>query len=345
MEKIRIGIAGLGLTGRIHALNVLKQPAAALTAIADPDEEAIGLLEKEAEQTADSTALDALREAVRFDGIDEMLDRGKMDAVILCLPTYLHEPMAKKIFEKKLHLLCEKPIALDLAGADAMIAASENADRLFMVAHCLRFWPEYIYLRNCHLKNRYGNFASLNLWRISKMPDWSSQNWLLDRRLSGGPPIDLQIHDLDFTLSLFGRPDKIVASGRGFKDQDRLDILHTQLHYDPGYQVHIHCGWSTAPVPFDAGYEAWFQKGFVRYSNRSDPTLEVYVTGKKNSKTEAVPPWDAYEEEIRYFLSCIQTGTAPELCKPGDARTALALAYKTLEAARSGKAVNGEDLK
>jgi predicted dehydrogenase len=329
METVRFGVIGLGFTGMIHALNALKLPGASLAAVAEPS----GLANLEKETQEQGLSLDGVKS---FPDGAALIEEGELDAVVICLPTHLHEETALSAFNKELHVLCEKPIALNEDQADNMIQAAEESKRLFMVAHCLRFWPEYQYLRNTIARGEMGRLLSLNLHRISGVPTWSWKGWLLDPSLSGGPLIDLHIHDVDFALSILGRPDKLFASGRSSMASGGLDIVHALYQYKHGPQVHLHGGWSTVQVPFQAGYEAWFDKGFLRYQCGDPSTLECYEMGSQEPVPVAAPPWDAYEEELRYFMGCILTEQEPELCPPTASKEALGLALEGMETAKAG---------
>jgi predicted dehydrogenase len=344
MDKIKIGVIGSGFTGRIHALNAMALPVAQLVGVADPDPSGLKSLEKEVKERNDASISEAWSGVKRFEDGEELLTRAELDAVVIGLPTHLHEAMTIRAFEKGLHVLCEKPIALNVESADAMIEAGKKAERTFMVAHCLRFWPEYIYLRNAILKGPYGKLMSLNMWRTSGMPDWSSGDWLLDHELSGGPLVDLHIHDVDFAYSLEGYPDRLYATGRPTVPKGGLGIVHTFFQQKFGPQIHMHAGWSSSSLPFSAGYEAWFEKGFLRYSSAKEPTLENFETGKSEPTHEQVPPWDAYAEEMRYFLGCITTGSEPDLCLPQSSRASLALTLKGIESIKQDKIFTRNEL-
>lgn len=344
METARFGVIGLGYTGKIHVLNLLDMPGARLTSMADPSDDRYGELEKAVAEKNDPKGMDIFSKARRFTSAAELLSSGDMDAVVVCLPTHLHEETTLSAFECGLHVLCEKPIALNLESADRMIEASSKASRCFMVGHCLRFWPEYIYLRNTIAKGNMGKLLSLNMWRLSGKPLWSWEGWFLDPDRSGGPMLDLLIHDVDFALFIQGRPDQILATGRSSADSGTFDIVHTLYEYTKGPQVHLYGGWSTAPVPFGAGYEAWLEGGFIRHRCPGDPSLEIYEKGKDNPVPAEVPPWDAYQEELRYFLACVRTRTEPELCSPSSSRDALALVLTGMESAQTRKTVPGDKL-
>jgi UDP-N-acetylglucosamine 3-dehydrogenase len=72
------------------------------------------------------------------------LDDPRIEAVDLCVPNHLHRALAVRALEAGKHVLCEKPIALSLEDADAMLAAADRNGRFLMIGHVLRFWPEYV---------------------------------------------------------------------------------------------------------------------------------------------------------------------------------------------------------
>jgi len=333
-KSIKFGVLGLGFIGKIHALNALKLPGSVLAAVADPDPTKAERFRQEIISVEGGAELvESFDKAQRYDDGNELLNHGDLDAVIICLPTHLHETAAKVAFDKGLHVLCEKPIALTVESADAMIDAAQNKGRILMVAQCIRFWPEYLHLREIIASGEMGKMVSLNLWRISGVPDWAWENWFLDLEKSGGPLVDLHIHDIDFAYFILGMPDDIFASGRSSTASDGLDIVHTLYEYKNGPQVHLHAGWSTGPVPFNAGFEAWFEKGFMRFSTLDTPSLSAYEKGLGGASSVKIPQGDAYAAELAYFKGCIQTGVDPALCPPQSSRDSLSLARKGMKMA------------
>lgn len=344
MNQMSLGVIGLGFTGRIHAKNALLLPGARLAAVADPDAGQFDLLTEEIRALKSDQAIKGLEQAERLADADAVIRHEGVDALVLCLPTHLHEAYTLKALKSGLHVLCEKPMALDRKQCESMIAASNAENRRLMVAHCLRFWPEYLFLRDCIAAGRFGRLLSLNMWRLSGMPSWSSDNWLLDPALSGGPLVDLHIHDVDFALFILGLPDRLTSTGRASPASKGLDIVHTFFEYTNGPQVHLHAGWSTAPIPFHAGYEAWFEKGFVKHSTSADPSLEIYEQGRDDPLEEKTGTWDAYQEELSYFLGCIRTGTTPEMCTSESSRDSLIAVLRCVASAREQRAFTREEI-
>lgn len=334
MQEIRYGILGLGFMGRTHAMNVLKSPGVSLAAVAETDASQFAVLEEEAGEADEPALFTGMKQMKRFEDAAAMLDEAELDALIICLPTHLHEEWVCRAFEKGLHVLCEKPIALDCAAAERMRDMAKKSDRVFMVAHCLRFWPEYLQLRNTVASGELGRLQSLNLWRLSGRPDWSSNAWLLDASLSGGPIVDLHIHDVDYALFLLGRPDEFHTVGRAFAKSQNPDVVHTLFHYRNGPQVHLHAGWNQAPVPFRAGFEAWFEKGFIRFGTENDPVLEVYESGNEEPVPTKIASEDPYDAELKYFTSTIRTSGDPEACTPLSSQESLSMVLDIVTAAR-----------
>jgi predicted dehydrogenase len=240
-------------------------------------------------------------------------------------------------------------MALTVEDADRMITAAQQADRRLMIAQCIRFWPEYRYLKQCVEEQTFGKLLSLNMYRMGGRPIWSWENWFLDPARSGGMALDLHIHDVDYVNYLLGTPDDLQATARRFSASEAYDVIHACYHYNDGPQVHIHGGWSMAQIPFNAGFDAWFEEGFVRYDGRNTPALQVFdglqkVTPRPvDYQSPDHPSSDAYKNEIAYFLQCVETDMPPTECPPESACESLALVKKEIAFAREKEAQSVQD--
>jgi predicted dehydrogenase len=125
---IRIGIVGAGAIGAEHARAIATLPGAALTAVYNP-------------RPARAQELAARHGAAACATLDEWIE--SVDVVDICSPTDMHAEQTIAALGAGRHVLCEKPIALRVGDGDQVIAAAEAAGTVFMVAHVLRFWPEY----------------------------------------------------------------------------------------------------------------------------------------------------------------------------------------------------------
>ncbi len=327
---LKIGIAGMGTMGWVHALRYLQMPDARLVAIADLDPERLEAKERvQGNLPAEEGAFD-FSEVARYAEASDLIAEADVDVVDICLPTDLHARYTVEALEAGHHVLCEKPMALTVEDADRMVAAAEQAGRLLMIAQCIRFWPEYVFLREQIQSGRYGRLLSLSLTRVVGRPRWSKDSWFADPKRSGGALFDLHIHDADYVNALFGPPDRLHAVGRSATEAGGYDIVHVCFDYDDGPQVHLHAGWSNAQIPFQAGYDAWFERGFIRYAGGQVTVFDNL------EQVEGHPadyePGDAYYNEIAYFLRAVEAGTPPEVCLPTSTRDSVALIHRELAA-------------
>jgi len=330
----------MGMMGWLHAAQYAKLAGVELTAIADAMPERLDAENAVAGNISEGEQIVDFSKVARFADASELIARSGVDIIDICLPTDMHADYAIEALGAGHHVLCEKPMALSLADADRMIAAADSAGRTLMIAQCIRFWPEYQYLRDTVRSGRLGRLLSLNLTRIGATPGWSARSWFTDPRRSGGPVYDLHIHDVDFVNYLFGPPDRIQATARKSKATGTYDVIHAQFLYEDGPQVHIHGGWSVAQIPFTACYDAWFEKGFIRFDRREEPALTVF-DGNGESWEPAYHKGSAYFNEIAYFTACVGKGVCVSECAADSARASLALVERELASIKSGQTVDG----
>jgi predicted dehydrogenase len=324
---LRIGIAGMGGMGWFHAARYHQIADAKIVAIADirPERlEAKHAVQINIENKAAPPDLSAVQ---RFADAEQLIAGADVDVIDICLPSFLHAQYAIRALQAGRHVLCEKPMALSVADADAMIAAAKESGRKLMIAQCIRFWPEYQFLARTVRQGKFGKLLSLNLYRTGGSPvGWGWENWFMNPARSGGSLYDLHIHDVDFVNSMLGAPAKIQATGRRSNQGSACEIIHALYQYASGPQVSIHAGWSEVQIPFRAGYEAWFERGFVRLDPERSPSLVVYADAEHvNEQPADYEPGDAYLNEIRYFVECVQNNQELAECPPESARASLAL--------------------
>ncbi len=257
----------------------------------------------------------------RYTSIDALLADPALDAVDICLPTHLHERVAIQALRAGKHVLVEKPLALDAASARRIIAEADGCGRILMCGQVLRFLPEYVALKAA--LPDLGRVRSGLFHRRCGVPTWGG--WLLDPARSGGGVFDLLIHDVDYSLHLFGMPEEISATGTG-------DRIHAQLFYHDGSIVVIAGGWEAASYPFRMEYRVSCDGGTVEYSSNGRPPT-IY------SEKEMPLPLDAasgYQSEIEYFVQCCESGNPPDLCPPEESAQAVELMLELLAARERG---------
>ena len=339
---LKVGILGMGGMGWNRAPRYFQLPNVELVAIADSGPERLEAKQAVTGNIADNSKPVDLSKVARYSDASQLITQADVDVVDICLPNFEHARYAVEALETGHHVLCEKPMALTVEDADRMIDASRKADRLLMVAQVLRFSPEYLFLRQSVEEGKYGRLLSLSMYRTTRLPWWMAGNWMSDHTRSGGAIHDLHIHDVDYLNYLLGLPDKIHAIGCKSEATGFYDIIYACYDYDDGPQVNIYAGLTLAHLPFNQGYEAWFERSVMRFDSRSEPKIQIFGELDQGRPAQ-YEKGDGYTREITYFLGCVEKGEACLECSPESTRDSLALVKKEIAAIESGQTVNGKD--
>lgn len=331
----RIGVIGLGMMGRTHLGAYDNIDNATVVAIADSDpKRAAGDLSGGWSniETAGSDRLpmDRIRgtsdprELVRWDDVD---------IVDICVPTPFHKDLAIAALQAGKHVVCEKPLASSAADAQAIADAAAKAKGFFMPAMCIRFWPEYVWLKQAVQKKTYGALHSVFFRRRGPVPG----GWFTNGKMSGGAIWDLHIHDADFVYYLLGMPHAVRSQGYT-GPTGAIDHVLTQYDYDDVPLVVAEGSWTVAyPHPFNMTYDAVFEKATARLDFASEQKLVVYRDGKAE-------PIDCgggmgYDAELAYFVDCVEKGQAPSVVTAADAAASLRLVEAEIRSIESGAVV------
>ena len=330
---VKVGLIGAGFMGHMHGNCYFNLPGAELVAVAD-------VREDQAAEVAQPHGAEVLQDAAA------LIARQDVDVVDVCLPTYLHAEWAVKAMAAGKHCLCEKPMALTSADAERMVQAADKAGVRFMVAHVIRFWPEYQVLKKTVEGGALGALLALSLTRVSPTPTWSWDNWLLTPPKSGAALVDLHVHDADFVRYLLGEPKGVEAQGTS--KGGGWDYVFAQYQY-PNLAVSAEGGWNLPPgYPFCMSYRAVFERGTLEFSTAHSPTLALYpaaggVEHPEVPKVEVqggasggnISDLGGYFLEIQYFVDCVERGRTPEVVTPEDACATVALVEKEARSAES----------
>jgi predicted dehydrogenase len=252
----------------------------------------------------------------------------------VCVPSDCHAEIVIKALESGRPTLCEKPMAITLEQTDAMLEAAERTGQPLMIAQVVRFMGPYEFLKENVEKGTWGKLLKAEFHRLSGVPRWSMGDWMRDPARSGGVPLDLHIHDVDFVHYLLGKPFIILATAcsLGATKGDK-DMISAAFDYGAdGPKVDIEAQWTNAPIPFTAGYTAIFEEAYLIANGES---LTLYENDGTISEPDLAPV-NGYEEEIRYFAQCVEAGIKPEKCLPESARDSVALVFAELQALKEG---------
>lgn len=318
-----VGIVGAGFMGTTHAKAYAKLSNVRVKYIVD--------------QIADRSQ--ALASAVGSQGITDMaqlMTDPEVDLVDITLPTPFHPMFVIQALQAGKHVIVEKPLALTTEDGEKMITVARECGRMLMVAHVLRFQPEYAAIHRIVMSNRLGKPRLGHTYRLSNMPQWAA--WFRDPQKTGGAVIDLQIHDVDFLNWLFGRPQNIYS--RGIMDKNGgWNSLFSLIGYENG-SASVECSFNMPmDYPFTCGLRLECEWGEIEYHFRAgggsfesgEPVsyLKIHEEGKPDQNV-VVQPGDGFEAELDYFTSCVEKQQPPDYVTVEDAF----LALQTVKAAQ-----------
>jgi len=303
LKPVRVGIIGCGVMGKMHANCYRALPEMA---------QVVGVVDVRREEAA---AVAQLTGARVYDTAEDLLADRSIDAVDICVPTFLHTKYVVQAARAKKQILCEKPAALTMADLRAMVAAVRHARVRLMFGMVIRFWPEYQVLADAIKHKRFGRLTTLVCTRLASPPTYGWENWFADPRRSGGAALDLHIHDVDFICWILGTPWGITARAR----RTREGLVHIMTVYDyPRVVVAAEGGWDQDPAAgFDMGFRATFENGTtLEYHSRTG----AFKQYRRNAVQDVtVPRYDAstdvggnindlggYYNEIRYWCTCLR---------------------------------------
>ena len=296
---LKVGLVGIGGMGFVHYNAYKKIEGVEVVAVADVRTDMAK--EKIAEDKVNIYA-----------SLDELLANEKVDVIDICSPSYLHTELAVKALEAGCHTLSEKPMSISTADTARVIETAKRVGKKFMTAHVVRFMAPYVYLRGVIESGELGKIVHLDMKRISSIPRWSWEDWMRDVKKSGGTPIDLSIHDIDFAYSVFGEPKSVNGIYNELKDNN--DYIVSNLVYD-GFSVTTTGGWFNVMFPFCAEFTAIFEDGRVLlkdgkiYKNEEEVDLSTSANDVSENMGINIPRADGYTAEIEYFLDCVKNDT------------------------------------
>jgi len=323
--RLKVALVGLGFMGRMHA-SVYETLS---------NVEVVAFVDKHVEKGEG-------RNAPTFATLEEALEAFEVDAVDICLPTDLHAEFTIKAANAGKHVLCEKPMAISLEQADQMIAAAEANSVRLMIAHCIRFWPEYAYITKLQREGALGKLLSINLTRYGEFPSWGQDNWLADEKRAGGAALDMHIHDTDYALGLLGEPSEMRSFGTD--DGRGIGQMFTTMQFPSGAIAHLEGGWNLPPkTPFKMALRAIFENGAAIMDGGP---LTIY----SQDGTQVVPEFPkmeaagggnisdmgGYYHEIKYFVDRVLSGEPFEITNPESSRRTLEVTLEEIRQAKGG---------
>jgi len=327
---MKVGIIGFGVMGRTHFQAWQGQEGAEVTAVCEANADVLANATAAGNIEQQSGAVDLTGISV-YDNVDTMLAEAGLDAVSITLPTHLHPPFTIKALDAGVHVLCEKPMALNTDDCDAMIEAADRSGKHLMIAQCIRFWPEYAWAKDAISDGRFGKVMAASFDRLSAAPGWSKDSWFADPTKSGGVTLDLHIHDVDYVQYLFGTPEVIRASGSQFEN-GMLGHIVSDFRYPDNLTISATASWMmSASYGFAMSFRISLEKATLILDTKQDPAFQVFPSEGEAYCPDDLASGDGYNGEIAHFLALVSCNASPVIT-PEQAKESVRMALDAANA-------------
>lgn len=309
---MKIVLIGCGLIAASHA-NAIRAigNGAELVAACDANADA-------AEKFAKEFGCKSYRDAA------SMLDECRPDAAIICVPTFVHGEYVKLCADRKIHVLCEKPLERSVDACERLLQSVRESGIIFMTAQVVRFWSGYVEIKQMQERGEIGDVYMMHLRRVSSRAGQYGQ-WLFNPELGGGAMHDMLVHDVDY-LRYFAGP---FASCYANATQDETgcynNVMANIIHKNGIHAVAEVSFTMPAGYPFSFSVRIVGTGATIEYSyaagatiadrSASKTSMKIWRCGQEPEEMK-LAAYDAYERQLAYFLDCVRAGSKPDIITP-----------------------------
>lgn len=323
MEKVSVGFVGVGGIGSVHLKNVMQMENAEITALCDVNAEHVREKAKECGISA------------YYSDVDELLNHESIDALFVCVPPFAHGDIEEKAAEKGIHLLVEKPVALDLKTALMKSRVIEAAGIINASGYCLR------YIDVLHKAKEYLQGKQIAMVRGHYLSSFVPTPWFRRMEKSGGQLTEQATHILDLMRYLAGDIERVYAdmSLNVLQDIENMnipDVTSVNCRFQSGAIGHLDC--TLTQPDFRTGIEV------LGRDFRVEVTFSSVTIVEKDNRMEYNSEKDFYKEQDASFLHAVQTGDPTGIrATYSDGVRTLAATLAANQSAQTGEAVSPSD--
>jgi predicted dehydrogenase len=304
MARVRVGVVGVGHLGKEHARILAGLPGVELVGVADVNIELARAV--------------ASRWSTRpFNDYRLFLD--SIDAAVIAVPTAAHHAVAGEFLRRGIHLLVEKPLALNAQQAGELVELAQRSGAVLQVGHIERFNPAFEELLRRPLQPRI-----VGCQRLSSFTGRSTDI---------GAVLDLMIHDLDLLLTLVPAPVREVEAFGLTLMGGHEDVAHAHIQFANGCVADVTAS-RVNPAPFRR-MQVWGPEGdaTIDFARRQVTLVQPAAVPTRDRPLEMMEldrnQGDQLTRELQDFVRCVQTGDRPRV--PGEqGLEAIALADRIL---------------
>ncbi len=330
-RKLRYGVIGLGHIAQVAVLPAFEHAKknSKLAALISDDP-------KKLDELGKKYGVDELYDYQHF---DQCLRESQLDAIYIALPNNLHKEYAIRAAEAGVHVLCEKPMAMNSQECIEMIEAADKSDVKLMIAYRLHFEEANMKMVEALKSKKIGEARLFNSTFALQVREGNIRT---KGEMGGGPINDIGIYCINAARYLFqDEPIEVIAMAASCDDPRFASIDETvsAIMRFPGERVaSFVCSFGAADI---SRYEVVGTAGRIFMDPAYDYAMELkyeIVAGKKELKKE-IPKRDQFAPELLHFSDCIINDTEPE--PSGLEGLADILAIEAInESLMTGRAVN-----
>ncbi|WGW11739.1 Gfo/Idh/MocA family oxidoreductase [Saxibacter everestensis] len=294
-NELRVGVVGAGAMGADHIARITHRTSgAAVSAIIEPNPDRAAAAAESAPGTA------------TFTRIEDAIDAGTVDAVLVATPGQFHFPVLEPALDARLPILCEKPLTQDSTSSWAVLEQEQKLDRPHIqVGFMRRFDPEYRALRDVIAAGDAGELLMLHcIHRNPSVPESYLQRMLIT---------DSVVHEFDVVPWLAGSPIKTVEvkfPRRNTLAPERLrEPILVLMELENGVLVDVEMNVSVQ-FGYQVAAEAVFESGIAHIGQPSG--LQLWQGGRVSTAehTSFVTRFaDAYDAEVQRWVDAVRAGT------------------------------------
>ena len=319
-KKLRVGVIGVGSIAERHIHGYKMLPNVELYAFCDIDAEKLKMKGEKHGVTR------------LYTDMNEMLALPELDAVSVCTWNAAHAPCTIAALNAGKHVICEKPMAMNVEEAEAMKEAADRNGKLLMIGFVRRFGNDCDVVKDFIDNDFFGDlyYAKANYLRRNGCPG----RWFGDKNFSGGGPlIDLGVHVIDLVRYLMGNPKPVSVYGATFdklgnrpnckdsngyfanydKKQDVFnveDLATALIRFDNGAVLQVECSFTLNLKKGEGTIQLFGSKAGAKL----DPDLEIftetngYMSNIQLNRPTSLSFSSLFEGEIAHYVHCVETG-------------------------------------
>jgi glucose-fructose oxidoreductase len=303
-KKIRYAVVGLGWISQEALLPAFKH--------ARRNSELVALVSDDRVKRRELSRLYHLEHTYDYDQYDQCLESGEIDAVYIGLPNHLHRDFTVRAARRGIHVLCEKPMAVDERECRSMIEACARHRVKLMIAYRLHFEPAN--LKAIEVVNG-GRIGEPRIFNSVFTQQVEGGNIRLRDETGGGTLPDIGIYCLNAARYLFrAEPDEVFAY-TARRDQQRFREVEEMASVVMRFPEDRLASFTASFGASDVGsYQVVGTKGDLRvdpaYTYHGDLKHTLSIKGKK--KERVFPKGDQFGPQLLYFSDCIRLDRQPE---------------------------------